>query len=85
MSSLCVKFLIDFRVGSKFTQISKLLVAHGQVVGNLGAPKLSDLLVGVIEGFAPEKCQSFEQEEINLLYSRNVNKRLVSCVTFIHI
>ena len=31
-----------------------------------------------------EKCQSFEQEEINLLYSRNVNKRLVSCVTFIH-
>ena len=31
-----------------------------------------------------EKCQSFEQGEINLLYSINVNERLVAYIPFIH-
>ena len=31
-----------------------------------------------------EKCQSFEQEEINLLFHINVYKRLISYITLIH-
>ena len=34
--------------------------------------------------FTHEKCQSFEQEEINLLFYINVYKRLVSYITLMH-